>query len=298
MESKQRECKQRENRAVANVLIAGTAWGCIGFFTRTLSALGMSPLSISFFRSLVAALLLGIYLGISQRDILRIAIKDLWMFFGTGVVSIGAFNVFYFYTQTKTTLSIAAVLLYTAPFFVIMMSALIFKEKITKQKIIALCLAFTGCLCVTGVIGGKLDLVPIAVVSGIAAAICYALYSIFGRIALAKYPAMTVTFYSLFVSGIGIGVVFAGSGAEMPAISMKLIVFIILLAIISTMLPYIFYTKGLQVLAPSKASVLAFVEPMVATILGMVVMHEPLTLISMLGIILIFLGIIVLNRRV
>lgn len=291
------ERKGREHRAVIDVLIAATSWGCIGVFTRALYALGMSPLSIAFFRSLVAAILLGIYFGCFQRDILRIQIKDLWMFVGTGIISIGAFNVLYFYTQTQTTLSIAAVLLYTAPFFVIMMSALIFKERITRQKIMALCLAFSGCLCVTGVIGGKMELLPIAMLTGIGSAICYALYSIFGRIALAKYPPMTVTFYSLFISAIGLGVVFLGDGAMLPSASMKMLTFILLLGVISTMVPYIFYTKGLQVLAPSKASVLAFVEPMVATLMGMLILHEPLTLLSLSGIVLIFLGIIVLNRR-
>lgn len=69
------------------------------------------------------------------------------------------------------------------------------------------------------------------------------------------------------------------------------------MGLIPTAIPYIFYTRGLQVLAPSKASVLAFAEPMTATILGVVVLHEPMTLSAFVGIVLIFAGIVVLNRR-
>ena len=66
------------------------------------------------------------WLGVRDRKTFRIRARDIWMFVGTGFVSIGCFNVFYFMTQTYTTLSVAAVLLYTAPFFVIFMSRLFF----------------------------------------------------------------------------------------------------------------------------------------------------------------------------
>lgn len=290
--------KKSERRAVAEVLFAATCWGCIGLFTRYLSAGGMSSLAIAFFRSFAAAAMLAVYLGVRSRQTFRIRPRNIWMFIGTGFVSIGCFNVFYFMTQTFTTLSVSAVLLYTAPFFVIFMSRLFFKEKITKQKIAAVLLAFAGCLFVTGLIGGgSVQLAPIAIATGIGSAICYALYSIFGRVALDHYAPMTVTFYSLFVSACSMGIVFALTGAELPPISGGMVLGICGLGLFSTALPYIFYTRGLQVLAPSKASVLAFAEPMVATLMGIVVLHEPITVPAVIGIALIFAGIVVLNRR-
>ena len=165
-----------ERRAVAEVLFAAACWGCIGLFTRYLSGLGMSPLAIAFFRSFAAAAMLAGWLGVRDRKTFRIRARDIWMFVGTGFVSIGCFNVFYFMTQTYTTLSVAAVLLYTAPFFVIFMSRLFFKERITRQKICAVVLAFAGCLFVTGLVGGgSVSLAPIAIVTGLGSAICYAL---------------------------------------------------------------------------------------------------------------------------
>ena len=217
---------------------------------------------------------------------------------GTGFVSIGLFNVFYFATQNFTTLSVAAVLLYTAPFFVILMSKLFFKERITKQKVIALILAFVGCLFVTGVVGGGVQtLAPVAIATGLGSAFCYALYSIFGRVALSHYEPMTVTFYSLFVSAVSLGLIFGATGAEMPTMQWEMVAGICGLGFFSTVIPYIFYTRGLQVLAPSRASVLAFAEPMVATIMGIVVLHEPITVAAVIGIGLIFGGIVILNRR-
>lgn len=290
--------RQSERRAVAEVLFAAFCWGCIGLFTRHLSALGMSALAIAFFRSLAAAAMLAVYLGARSRETFRIRARDLWMFVGTGFVSIGCFNVFYFMTQNVTTLSVAAVLLYTAPFFVIFMSRLFFKERITRQKIVAVLLAFAGCLFVTGFVGGgSVQLAPLAILTGIGSAICYALYSIFGQVALARYQPMTVTFYSLFIAALSMGIVFGATGAEMPVPSLSMVLGICGLGLFSTAVPYIFYTRGLSKLTPSKASVLAFAEPMVATLMGIVVLHEPLTLPAAIGIALIFAGIIVLNRR-
>ena len=293
MEQEKREC-----RAVVDVLVAATAWGCLGLFTRYLAGFGMSPLAVAFFRSFSAAVMLACYLGLRSRETFCIRLRDVWMFVGTGFISIGLFNVFYFATQNFTTLSIAAVLLYTAPFFVIIMSKLFFKEHITKQKVIALLLAFVGCLFVTGVVGsGGGTLAPIAIATGLASAFCYALYSIFGRVALSHYAPMTVTFYSLFVSALSLGIISGVTGAEMPAVKWQMVAGICGLGFVSTVIPYIFYTRGLQVLAPSKASVLAFAKPMVATIVGILVMHEPLTIPAVIGIGLIFSGIVILNRR-
>ena len=178
------------------------------------------------------------------------------------------------------------------------MSRLFFKERITRQKICAVVLAFAGCLFVTGLVGGgSVSLAPIAIVTGLGSAICYALYSIFGQVALARYAPMTVTFYSLFISACSMGIVFAASGADLPPVSGGMVLGVCGLGLFSTALPYIFDTRGLAGLSPSKASVLAFAEPMVATLVGIFVLHEPITLPAVLGIALIFAGIIVLNRR-
>ncbi len=287
-----------EGRAVACVLFAGSLWGSSGLFTRYLTGLGMTPMAVAFFRCLSAALMLAVLLALREPQVFRVRVRDIWMFVGTGAISIGLFSAFYFYAQTLTTLSVAAVLLYTAPFFVIFMSRIFFKERITRQKTVAVLLAFAGCLFVTGVIGGgAVSLSPLAVGVGLASGIAYALYSIFGRVALARYAPMTVTIYSLlFATGI-LGILFAIGGAAMPAVSGSMVLGILGMGLIPTAIPYIFYTRGLAGLSPSKASVLAFAEPMTATVLGIVLLHEPITLPAVLGIALIFAGIVVLNRR-
>ena len=75
----------------------------------------------------------------------------------------------YFSAQQYCSLAIGAVLLYTAPTFVVLMSAALWKEPITKKKLAALALAFLGCAAVSGIFSGGLT----AAAGGIAAAVFF-----------------------------------------------------------------------------------------------------------------------------
>jgi drug/metabolite transporter, DME family len=282
------------------IIMAGICWGIIGIFSRALSTYGFSPVQITASRCLVAVVFLVIYILVVDRDKLKISIEDIWYFIGTGICSIVFFNICYFITISITTLSLAAVLLYTAPCFVMIMSAVFFGEKITKQKLIALLFAFTGCVLTSGIIGKAQGNVSwLGILTGIGAGFGYALYSIFGRVALKKYNTLTVTVYTFFVACVGIvpfshiSVVF-----NMLVGNPKIAANVLMIGVLSTMVPFLLYTKGLSKVEAGKASVMAFVEPMVATIVGIVVFQEKMAVSSTTGITLIFISVVLLNVRI
>ena len=100
-----------QGKATACVLIAGALWGCISLFVRHLSAAGLSAMDIAAIRTGVGALgMLVVILAINPK-LLRIRLRDLWMFVGTGIVSITFFNLCYFTCITMSEASIAVVLL-------------------------------------------------------------------------------------------------------------------------------------------------------------------------------------------
>lgn len=177
--------KNKEAIAVIKILIAACGWGVIGVFSRPLSAAGLSAIQITFVRSIIVAVGMGIFLLATDRNLFRIQIRDFWMFLGTGMISIIFFNICYFLTIERATLAVASILLYTAPCFVLLMSAFFFHEKITGQKIAALVLAFGGCALVSGFAGGEMS--AFALMTGIDSGLGYASYSIFGTVALRKY---------------------------------------------------------------------------------------------------------------
>lgn len=152
--------KRTQARAIFLVLLAGSLWGCIGLFSRTLSALGVGPETIVILRNVGACVVLAVLFLIYDRSIFRIQLRHFPIFLGTGIVSILFFTLCYFNSQQVSSLAVSAILLYTAPTFVVLLSALFWREKITKQKLLALIIAFFGCCCVAGLLGGALAVTP------------------------------------------------------------------------------------------------------------------------------------------
>jgi len=285
--------------ATVFIILAAVGWGMIGLFTRTLGDFGFTSLELSALRAILAALLLFLWIALRDRAQLKIRVRDLWMFFGTGVCSILVFNICYFTAITLTTLSVAAILLYTAPVFVMLLSAIFFHEKITAKKLLALGLALGGCVLVTGILSGAQTVSTAGILWGVGSGIGYALYSIFGRAALARYSPLTVTTYTFLVAG-----VCALPFSSMPHVVLLCIekplaaVWLVLFALIATVLPYVLYTEGLRRTEPGRASVMASLEPVVASIIGIAVFHEPLRWDGLLGMLLVLAAVVLLNLPV
>lgn len=261
--------------AVVAVLLAGSLWGTMGIFVRVLSGAGYSSMEIVAVRVLVTLVSLGLFLLLRNPKKLRIKWKDLWCFFGTGIFSIVFFSFCYFTTIQITSLSVACILLYTAPAFVMVLSLFLFHEKITLKKVAALVLAFLGCVLVTG-LGGGVSLSWQGLLLGLGSGFGYALYSIFGRYALNRgYDSSTVTFYTFLFATVGslFFVDFPGVVARTAA-RPEMLIWFIAVGLITGTAAYLLYTFGLSKMESSKASILATMEPVVATLVGFFVFHE------------------------
>ncbi len=288
----------KKNFSAVYIIIAACLWGCMGTLVRTMSLYGFDSMEIVFFRALVTSILMLIISLAVKKDALKIKLKDIWCFACTGIVSVVFFNVCYFSCMNYTNLSVAAVLLYTAPIFVMIMSRFIFKEIITGNKIIALLLAFAGCICVSGLIsfgregtlsnGGNFS--AMGILTGLGAGLGYALYSIFGKFAINRgYSSMTITTYTFLFGCIGSAFFInpsetAGKIKAMPLNGLLLSIFIVFGV---TVLAYLFYTKGLENMEGGRASVLATIEPVVATLVGVLLYKESLSAPEILGVVLV-----------
>lgn len=125
----------RKRLAPLMIIAAGCLWGCMGILVRTLNQAGLGTMEIVAVRCLVTFLCMLIGMGLLQRDAIRVKLQDIWCFFGTGILSIVFFNYCYFKTITMTSLSVAAILLYTAPALVMAMSAMFFGERMSVLRL-------------------------------------------------------------------------------------------------------------------------------------------------------------------
>lgn len=276
-------------------VLAGILWGCISLFLKPITAAGLSSLQVMMMRGLLSAFFMFIFLLIKDRKLLKIELKDLWMFFGTGIISLTFFSICYFKTILEVGTSIAVVLLYTSPIFVLLMSVVLFKEKINLRKILALIMTFAGCILVAGIIGGGQNrLSAKGFLVGLGAGLGYALYSIFSRYALKKYNALTVTFYTFLFSGLS-SLPFVHVEQIPECMNVKVCIFIVGISLVCTVLPYIFYTLGLTGLETGKAAILVTVEPLVGTLVGFLIWKEEVSVLKIIGIVLIFVSVVLLG---
>ena len=140
------------------VSLAGILWGIIGLFVRALGDAHLTSMDIVAARAMVAAGLLFVLLALFDRRSLHLRLRDAWCFLGTGIGSIVFFNYCYFTAVQMMSLASAAVLLYTAPAFVMVLTRIFFGEAFTRRKLCSLVLTFFGCVLVTGVLGSETPL--------------------------------------------------------------------------------------------------------------------------------------------
>ena len=291
--------EHRRNIGPLLIILAGIFWGSMGIFVRKLGTYGFTSVQIVAIRITLAALVFSIVLFIRDRSGFRITLRNLPLFLGLGFGSILFFTVCYFTAITIMPLSTAAILLYTSPIWIMLMSMLFFREKLNRIKLIALVLAFAGCVLVSGISGEGITLVGLLI--GLGSGIGYGLYSILGTIALRRYSPYTVTTYTFLFAAAGSWLVCGPAdmiskftaAADLPF----LLFFCCLTALVTAVIPFLSYTLGLRTVEASRAGILATIEPMVATLIGILVFAEPLTLLSGLGILLILAAVVLLNRK-
>lgn len=281
--------------APISVLTGGILWGTMGVFVRHFNRLGLAALDVGQIRMTAGLIMVGLYLALFHRELLRVRLRDLWCFVGTGVGSLLLMILCYYTAMEHTSLAVAGVLLYTAPIFVMLLSALLFRERITGRKLLALALAFTGCALVSG-LGSDSRISPAGLLWGLGAGLSYAMYSIFGRFAIRRgYGSWTMTFWSFFFCAL--------TGAflcDWSAIGAVLTQPVqwgwsLLMGLVTAFLPYVLYSLGLVHMESGRASVLASLEPVVAALISVFWFHEPMGPGGILGIILVMTAIVLLS---
>lgn len=281
------------------VLMASVLWGSMGIVTRYVVAIGFNTRQTAAVRITSAAAVLILFLLITDRSKLKLRKEDFKWFLGTGLGSLFINNLAYAATVQRASLSVAVVLLYTAPFFVMIMSVLIFKEKLTVQKIAALFLSFAGCILVVGLSGANVGgNVIITLLIGLSAGFGYSLYSIFGKVLMRRYESLTVTVYTFILASLASLVIAEPvSMVRIIAANAEKMPITVIGSVITLALPYICYSAALKYIESSKASIIASFEVVAASLFGVFLYHELLDIYNIVGIVCVVAALIILQLK-
>lgn len=282
----------KEKMSTLLVLSAAVMWGCIGLFVRHLNAFGFDAMQITAVKCLVNSGLMLLFILLTDREKLRIHRKDMGWFFANAICSIYIFNTAYNAAITMISLSAAVVLLYTAPVFVMLMSVVFFHESFTKRKALCLVLCVGGSALVSGLATG-VRLHTVGILLGLVSGIGYACYSIFSGVIVKRYHPFTNVFYTFLIAGLAAALSCDVKEAiQLLTGSREAMFWMMSNSVITSFLPYITYTTALLYINPSKAAILASLEPVVATLVGVFVYKEMITFSGGLGILMVFAALV------
>ena len=279
------------------VILAGACWGTISIFIYFLSGSGLNEFQIAFVRQFFASLVFALFIFLRDRSKFRIKPKDLWLLMLVGFINGVAFNFCYFYTIVHSRASIAVVLLYTSPVFVMILARIFFKEKITQNKLFALVLTVVGCVFVTGVLGEGYTPPPVAILTGVLTGLAYALNNIITSQAVKKNDPQTVTLYTLLFSFLFLIPLsgFSSLTASCRA-NPKILPVIVLMCLVTAVLAQFFFSVGLRLIESGKAAIYGASEPIVGALVGILIFHEESNLLKIAGIIMVIAAILIIGK--
>ncbi|MGD6902149.1 DMT family transporter [Bacillus infantis] len=281
---------------VGLVMLAAVCWGVSGGIADILMAKGWDPIVISLYRGAVGFICFLAWLLFHFRQNWTSSARlFIWsLLAGIGVAGNFAF---YFLSIQASSIAVAATLMYTAPVFVLLISFLFRIERSTWFKWGCIAGVLIGIALLTGVYNTETISVSfLGAAMGLAAGLSYALF-IFGfknASSLGKpQTALTIAFFSLCL----ILFLFADKDEAAAVLASSDIGWFLLLGILGAGISFIVYMIGIRKTAPATASVVAMVEPVTASLFGVLLLGDHLTTIQILGMIVILATITTLSVK-
>lgn len=287
----------KQSKGVWLVVIGAALWGFMGVFVRGLTALGFDSMQVAAIRITVAALTFAVVTLVRDRKLFVIRLRDGGWFLAAGTAVL-CMTASYSASIQALPMSTAAILLYTAPIIVMAVSVVFLKEPLTWQKLVSLVIAFAGCFLITGW-GGVESGFGLAM--ALFSAFSYAMYTVLGSVLLRRYPPLTVTTYAFAIAAVGALAIcnlpdmLSTYAAQTDGVATVL--WSLGCGWETAVLPFLLYTSGLRYVGAGQSAVLSYIEPMVATLTGIVAFGEPFTVVSGIGVSLIVGAAVLLNSR-
>lgn len=278
------------------VVAASICWSTSGIFiSLIIKQSGLSAVGLAFWRDLTTSLLLLLGIVIFNPKLLKLKKKDLPWLIGMGGISIGGFHVLLNKAVVILGASLATVVLYNAPIFVTIMAWFLFRESITTRKIIAVILAATGTILVSGISNtGDWKILPIGLLIAMGSAFAYGSLSLFGKKLSGENNSWTILFYIFAIGSMTLFIFQLGRPDPWPFHTGILPLFSGLV-LLSTITGFALYITALKILPASIASITATTEILFVLILAFTILQERMDLWQVGGAVLVICGVVLVS---
>lgn len=258
----------------------------------------VSPLVLSQARTSFSflAVLIGLLASRGWRN-LQLQWIDLARLAMLGLAGVAASNYFYYLAIQRANVATAIIVQYTAPVWVLLYMVLRRIEPPTLSKMVSVALALLGIALVIGIFGSrKLQLDPLGVIAALVAAFSFAYYNIDGHSLLLEHDRWIVLLYTTFSASLFWLALNPPSKVAAAHFSAPVWLFLFIFAMISVLIPFVFYFAGLEHLRPTNAVIASCLEPVFTILIAGFALKEIVRPLQAVGIFLVLGAIVVVQK--
>lgn len=271
------------------LLSAFLIWSTIGVFRRFIP---VDSLTLVLARSVVGALFMVALILLFQKGFDWRGLKRnlVWLTFSG--VAMGLNWLFLFEAFNRTSVAIATVCYYMAPIGVMLLSSVVLKEKLKAAQLVGVLMAFVGIAIVSGLFTGGGQNANIAgILYGLASAFFYMLLVIFNKLST-PMETYTKTGWQLLCSAVVVivSMAFATDTTPVSSIAPTTWGLMAFMGIVHTGLACAILFSCMEKVSAQSVALYSYIDPISAVLLSYFFLHEPLTLATILGAVLVLGG--------
>lgn len=278
------------------VILASACWSTSGLFINyVVAGSDISAWGLAFWREVFTVAFLYAGIRLRRPSLLRVKRRDLPWLAAIGGLGMGLLHVTWNMSVVMNGMAVATVLQYNAPFFVAIVSWLVWREPLTWRKIAAIVLAFAGTILVSQLdwqAGSQITLNGFLV--GLGTAVSFSNISLFGKKLSGDYNVWTILFYTFLFGALAL-LPFQAGHLWPNTVSVTAGAAFLGLVLVPTIVGYAFYTMGLNRLQSSVAVIVAIMEVPFAALAAYLAFNQRLDGRQILGAFLVIGGVVLLS---
>ncbi|MEF9941644.1 MAG: EamA family transporter [Lachnospiraceae bacterium] len=268
-------------KAKVKLAVAMSVFGTIGLFVKNIP---LPTGEIALFRALIAIVVILFYKLIKGQGLSLGAIKKELPLLGLSGVLVGFNWILLFQSYRYTTVSLATLSYYFAPMIVMIVCPILFKERFTLRQLVCFSMATIGLVLIVGTGGAKVDQSTlIGIGYGLGAAVLYAMVILLNKY-IKQVTGIDRTLVQ-FLAGafVMLPYVLLTTGMQIGTIQIKGLWNLLILGVVHTGIGYCLYFTAIQELKGQEVALLSYMDPLVAIFISVLVLHESMSRIQILG---------------
>jgi drug/metabolite transporter (DMT)-like permease len=278
-------------------ITAAILFGSAGLLVKMAQGTGIDSISLLTVQYMLAVTIMFSFAFLKDRKSLIVDRKSLFNLAVLGVVGNTFMTTFYYMAFEYLPVAMVTMLLYTYPIIVLIFTCFFEKKNLNLKKIIAIAIAFLGCLCALNIIGGKFIYSREGIVFGLLSAVFYAFMNIYSEKKLYSVNSLAINAYSTLFSLAALCLYKFPFFIFRVGVQSDSFIYIILLAIFSEILPLTLLYAAIKYIGSLKVSIISNLEIPTAMLAAFIFLNEKITIVQFFGSVLIIYAIYLIRDR-